>query len=233
MGILEDVTKMKNEGRTDEEITSALEERGVSPKEINDAFNQAKIKNAVSDEDEFGPPNPPQSQNRLFQNQGVSPTQEIPEEETGEEFYSPSPQYPQQEQYYEEPNQQYQEYYPQENYYQANTDTTIEVAEQVFNEKIKKIKKQVEDLNEFKILTQTKLDNAIERLKKIENTIDRLQSAVLDKVGSYGSNLQGIKKEMSMMQDSFRKLAGKKSTHMHKPVAHAAKRKSKKSSKKK
>jgi len=45
-----------------------------------------------------------------------------------------------------------------------------------------------------------------ERLKKIETTMDKLQIAILEKVGSYGQNLDGIRKEMSMMQDSFSKM---------------------------
>ena len=42
--------------------------------------------------------------------------------------------------------------------------------------------------------------------KRIENIIDKLQISILEKVGSYGKNLENTKKEMSMMQDSFRKV---------------------------
>ena len=44
-------------------------------------------------------------------------------------------------------------------------------------------------------------------MKRIESIIDKLQSSILEKVGSYGSNLDSIKKEMSMMQDSFGRIA--------------------------
>ena len=81
----------------------------------------------------------------------------------------------------------------------------IEIAEQVFAEKIRKIQKQLEDLNEFKTLADTKLTHATNRLRRIEETIDKLQMAILEKVGSYGRGLDSIKKEMSMMQDSFSK----------------------------
>jgi DNA anti-recombination protein RmuC len=50
---------------------------------------------------------------------------------------------------------------------------------------------------------------ASERLKRIESTIDKLQLAILDKVGSYGKTLDSVKKEMSMMQDSFGKIVNK------------------------
>ena len=81
----------------------------------------------------------------------------------------------------------------------------IEIAEQVFAEKMRKMQKQLEDLNEFKTLAETKLTNTTNRLKRIESTIDKLQIAILEKVGSYGRGLDSIKKEMSMMQDSFSK----------------------------
>lgn len=115
-----------------------------------------------------------------------------------------------------------EEYYPQEGYeqdygsYGGGTDTMIEIAEQVFAEKMRKIQKQLEDLNEFKTLAETKLDNALSRLKRIENTIDKLQIAILEKIGSYGRGLDSIKKEMSMMQDSFSKtLPILASKHIH------------------
>jgi hypothetical protein len=55
-------------------------------------------------------------------------------------------------------------------------------------------------------MLQTKMENLSERVKKIENIIDKLQIAILEKIGSYGGNLESIKKEMSMMQDSFSKV---------------------------
>ena len=55
-------------------------------------------------------------------------------------------------------------------------------------------------------LLQARVENISERLKKIETTIDKLQIAILEKVGSYGQNLESVKKEMSMMQDSFSKM---------------------------
>ena len=66
--------------------------------------------------------------------------------------------------------------------------------------------------------------NISERLKRIESTIDGLQSAVLDKIGVYGSGLDSIKREMSMMQDSFGKvvntLADKKENAQTHHIAH-------------
>ena len=196
MGILEEIKKMRNDGIGDQDIVSNLQQRGVSPKEINDALSREKIKSAVSDNrvQEMEPSimqqtNPVPSPQETYSPQ----SQEI----SGQEMYPPQQEYS-------------QEFYPEEGYeYQSggiDTNTIIEVAEQVFSEKIKKLKKQIDEINEFKTLAQIKIENAGQRLKRIESIIDRLQASILEKVGSYGENLENIKKEMSMMQDSFGKI---------------------------
>ena len=48
MGILEQITQMKNQRIPEDEIVNRLQEQGISPKAINDALGQSKIKEAVS-----------------------------------------------------------------------------------------------------------------------------------------------------------------------------------------
>jgi len=233
MGVLEQITQMKNQGIADEEIVTKLQEQGISPKAINDAFSQAQIKDAVSDEnaEEMQPsiinqPQPfqPQNQEGVY----IPKTQEIPEPlgAEGQETYAPLPQ--------ESP--QSQDFYQQDNYgdYSSagETDTIIEIAEQVFSEKIRTIQKKVEDLTEFKTLGQTKIDNIADRLKRVETIMDKLQITILEKIGSYGNNLEHIKKEMSMMQDSFGKIVNQATTG-HKTHATHKRPSRKKTSKKK
>lgn len=214
MTVLEQITKMREQGRDDEEIVTSLEEQGVTPKAINDAFNQAKIKSAVSDTQN--------DQEQFNREIGMAPPSDDPSFEpppspiSGQtkdvseaEFYSPQPQqqefYPQQQQ----GTAAEQEYYPADYGNQGrgfDSNTMIEIAEQIFSEKSSDIRKQIEDLNEFKALTQTKLESIEERTKRIETMIDKLQLAILDKIGSYGRNLESIKREMTMMEDSFGKL---------------------------
>jgi hypothetical protein len=280
MGVLEQVMDLKGRGIPENEIISMLKEQKVSPGEINDALNQAKIKSAVSSEKknvkgemepsimgpegaetpprelptegevsdvELAPPTPQPYQVQQLQKGPVS--KEISEE------YVPSPQgesYEGQDHQYQEAQyqpEQYQEYYPQQEYEYSeagmrDTDTLIEIAEQVFSEKIKPLQKQIEDLNEFKILAQTKIENISDRLKRIELNIDKLQAEILEKVGSYGRGLEGVKKEMGMVQESFGKivntLADKKEIkHTHhilkktRPAKRKTSKPTKKSSKKK
>ena len=204
MGALDQVMQMRNQGKSDDEIVSDLQQKGISPKEITDALSQARIKSAISDtEEDFGD----------YQENSSAPLiSEVP----AEEIYTPPIQENGESEYYTQ--QPSQDYYQQEGdnnqggyegYVGAgssNVDTVIEVSEQVFSEKIKDIKKKTDDLTEFKILSQTKIDNISERLKRIETIIDNLQVSILEKIGSYGEGLDSIKKEMSMMQDSFGKV---------------------------
>ncbi|MCK5624549.1 hypothetical protein KAI04_01785 [Candidatus Pacearchaeota archaeon] len=263
MGVLDQVTQMKNQGVPEKEIINKIQEQGVSPKDINDAMNQSKIKDAVSrpvteegmepslvggraqpagnsaraQDVNAGVPNDefyiPQSMPGFQKNQPTTQEYQDPlnqpaqepmnqpyQEQTYNENYAEPTNYGEQGEYNEEyyPQEGYNEGY--ENYNSGGTDTMMEIAEQVFSEKIRKIQKQLEDLNEFKTLADTKLTYAINRLKRIEETIDKLQMAILEKVGSYGRGLDSIKKEMSMMQDSFSKTLPVLASHHSRSVHH-------------
>jgi hypothetical protein len=196
MGVLDQVMQLKGQGMGDEEIVSNLQQQGISPKEINDAMNQAQIKNAVSSEPapEYEAPSPAGAGG-------------------GEAVYTPATQ---------EVGAEYggetaagQEYYPEAGYAAPaaamDSDTIIEIANQVFAEKIKKTEKSLDELNELKTLAQVKIENIDERLKKIERVIDTIQIKILEKVGSYGEELKSTKKEMAMMQDTFKKVGKKRS----------------------
>ena len=132
--------------------------------------------------------------------------------------------------------------------YAPDTDTMIEISEQVFAEKMKPVLEKIEKTIEFKTLSETKIENISHRLKRIESQIDDLQSAILEKVGGYGRGLEGVRKEMSMVQDSFGKIVNdlaekhSKKHHSRKTVVHRSEKKTtvihksakkKKSSKKK
>lgn len=188
MGIMEQIIQMKNQGIDDSQIIRNLQEQGVSPRQINDALSQIQIKNAVNNENDSYQEQYPQEYGQ------EAPT--IP---------SPNESYEQQEQYQE---------YPQGDYSNVQqpsySDIMIEIAEQVFLQKSKKMQKQVEEANEFNTLSKAKIEELDNRLKRIENMIDKLQIAILDKVGSYQDTLGSIKKEMSMMQDTMSKTIHKK-----------------------
>ena len=196
-------------------LLASLSMQGISPREINDALRQAQIKNAVGgngdsngemeqsimpEGETAGPvyqsenPNYKQTYKRIEEQEYVPQQEEYPPQEEQQQYMAQEP----------------QDYAPAETEYaapaSADTDKIIEIADQIFSEKIKTFQKVLDATSEAAIMLQTKIENVSDRLKKIENIIDKLQIAILEKVGSYGQDLGSIKKEMSMMQDSFSKM---------------------------
>lgn len=189
MTTLDQIMQLKREGLSEQEIISTLQNQGITPKAIINALDQSKIKNAVEGENNQESFEPKEYENYVPQTQEFSyaPQQQLPVTNT-------------------------QEYYPQEEYnanYESSgidTGTMIEVAEQVFEEKTRKIIKQLEDFKEFSTLAGAKITSFEERIKRIEKIIDNLQIKILEKISSYGQGIDSIKKEMTMMQDSFSKM---------------------------
>lgn len=272
MGILDQVTEMRKQGLNEAEMSARLQEQGISPKAIRDAFNQEKIKSAVSAEDttmqnynQNQEQNPsgtfyrPRTQEQPINQEYYENNEQVPglpgdpasyqnpyQDQNYQDYQNPYAQqnypqtYPQQplEEYYSDPNQN-QGFYPQdpyaqeqEGYYQDsysaqgsyNTDTIIEISEQVFAEKIKKIERQVEKFGEFAALAQTKITDNNERIKRIESIIDKLQITILEKIGSYGKDIQTIKKEMEMIEDSFSKVVPELRKHKKKTSSKSSKK---------
>lgn len=210
MGTLEQVTQLRNQGMSDDQISSSLQQQGISPKEITDAINQSNVKNAVAGDSS-------QTQAPAPTNQPQNPNQ------TGG-YTDQSGAYAPQTQDYSQGTQGGQEYYQEAPYATSpaagtSPDTMIELANQVFSEKIRKTSKQVNELNEFKTMAQVKLDNLEERMKRIEKIIDTIQVKVLEKVGAFSSELRKTQKEVGMVEDSFAK--------MHKGKSSSASKKSK------
>jgi len=206
MGALDQITQLRSQGLSDEDIMQNLQKSGFPLNEINDAFGQAQIKQAVAAD----APGPNSGTQQQVDQQNIIPGQQIVPQQN--EVYAPQGQQGFQEQeeiYYPQPQDNSQGYQDQGDYYSpggVDTSTIIEIAEQVFLEKTQNLQKQIEDAVEFKALASSKMENLDTRIKKIEKMIDGLQISILQKVGSYGGNLESVKKEMSMMQDSFRKM---------------------------
>lgn len=218
MTTLERVLELKRTGIPDSEITARLKNEGVPPMEISDAMNQSKIKEAVSGE--MGSSTKGMSPSIMggqSYEENSKPNEDAyvpsPSPEGGEDYQNYSSQepqnygnysdnYPQEEQYYEGP--------PAEEYsgggYSMNSETMIEVAEQVFSEKMKSVEGELRSLKEFKTLADPKLKDFDERLKRMERQFDKMQIAILERVGEFGRNIDSVKKEIEMVEDSFEKM---------------------------
>jgi len=251
MATLERINQLKNQGIPENEIIQTLQNEGVSPKEINDALSQSQIKQAVSNMEEGTTNMQPSMMSKDLsepKENYVPPTSNAPlaphPNESPEEYVPQTPynQSQQNQTYgnygggYEQAPSAGGEYYPQEeqayeNYggygYDTapNTDTSIEIAEQVFTEKIKKFQEHMSDLLEFKSLFETKVENIGERLKRIEKMFDQMQISVIEKVGAYGRGIENLKKEIGMVEDSFSKIVGKVKHKSHSKTSKKTKKK--------
>jgi len=226
MALLNQINQMKQQGYSESQIIDSLKKQGHSPKEIQESLAQSKIKSEVSQkpmtkriDENMQPsimsespqyPNEYSQENSQTQNQYTQSNNQYPNQTNQD--YQQTPQYPeyqQPQQYQEYPQpQQYPEYQGYENYpeYSYESSTMNEIAEQVTEEKISKIKKEINSLTKFKQETSIEIDSILKRLEKIENTLDELQISIIRKVGEYGENIKNISKEMKATQDSFSKI---------------------------
>lgn len=245
MTVLETVIEMQRNGMSDNEISQTLQSQGISPRDINDSINQAKIKNAINQESgsqteiaqpletrEF--PSPEKNNETRIQRPelqmpqpsiteigdsentlGGELNQQINENNYPEQFQNqyvqqyPEMGYPEQSEdpYYQEGYGQdyYDDYYNQSQGY-LGTETITEIAEQVVDEKFNEYNKKTGDVVSFKTIIQEKVTNIEERLKRIENTIDKLQHAVIQKIGEFGETNSFIRKDLENLHNTTSKL---------------------------
>jgi len=97
-----------------------------------------------------------------------------------------------------------------------SSETVTEIAEQIISEKLADITKSISKVTASKESMEKRLALTEEKIAKAESIIEELRSAIIRKIGEYGQNLEGIKNEMGMMQDSFSKAL--------KPLAETAKK---------
>ena len=205
MATLDRIIQMQQEGRSDNEIMAQLQNEGVSPSEINDAINQAKIKNAVSPPEQA--PLQTNDQIPMTNDQPMQPSMmPAPDPTTPQAPLPPAqPQAPQEEYYTPQP-QAYSEqnYYPQAGGYE--TETMSEIAEQVATEKLEDYKTKTGDIASFKNQIQNQVNSIDDRLKRIENSIAQIQQSILGKIGEYGENYAMVHKDLDNLHGTVAKL---------------------------
>jgi hypothetical protein len=203
MAVLDKVMKMKEKGMAEETIIKNLRQEGFPPKEIHEALSQSKIKEVLTKEKDNE--SVPQEDSETLpyyaespQNEQQSSEQEPSYEYSTEEQITPPPQqYPPDQGYY-------QEYQPQQG--GSNIETINDIAEQIVEEKTSEIKKKIASIANFKESAASDIEKINQRLEKLENNFNNLQSAVLKKVGDYGDDIKNISKEMHATQESFSKI---------------------------
>ncbi|MEM4181921.1 MAG: hypothetical protein QXX68_02080 [Candidatus Pacearchaeota archaeon] len=185
MGALERYNQLKKEGKSENEIYQMLQEEGFSMAEINDAASQAAIKNAIN------------SSNI----QGYQESGSYNQENATGSYYNYDG--GQQEQY----AQYGQEYYQYPTYSEGfSADTTTEIVEQIVSKKMKELIEGMNSLKKENIYLAKEIENLKERLKRIEDSFDFLQKAIIGKIGQFEENSKIIQKDLDNIHGTMSKL---------------------------
>ena len=231
MAVLERVMQMKQQGATEPQIIDFLRQEGVSPREIDEALSQSKIKSMIDTEQEEIPqpeepfemsqtpemqpqitPMQPNMAPMSYQQENYPQQDDYQEPRLSQSLQTPMQQIPshmQQPVVYEQgqeqyaPQQYYEEYAPQQT---SDIETINDIAEQIVEEKNAELKKQISSFTEFKDSLSLEVEKINERINRIENILNELQMAILKKIGEYGEGIQNIEKEMHATQNSFSKI---------------------------
>ena len=87
-----------------------------------------------------------------------------------------------------------------------DTETISEIAEQVATEKLNEFRKKTGDLVSFKNSIQERVGDIDDRLKRIESSIDKLQQAIIGKIGEFGESNAAIHKDLDNLHGTVSKL---------------------------
>lgn len=200
MELLDIIKEMQTQGISNQGIFENLQRQGYNPTQINDAINQSQIITQPMDtqnQDQQNQQNysqqnfnqqPSFDQNQQFTNDNQQNQQNYPQED----YYTQTPQAYSGEEYYQQPS--------------FDTETITEITEQVISERFREYNKKTGDIVSFKNTIQDKVDDINTRLKRIEATIDKLQQAIIQKIGEFGENTQIIKKDLESLHDTTSKL---------------------------
>lgn len=195
MGLLDIIKEMQDQGISNQGIFENLQRQGYKPTQINDAINQLKITIQPMDTQNQDQQNAFNQQQDFNQQPNFNQEQQYTENQQNypqEDYYTQTPQAYSGEEYYQQPS--------------FNTETITEITEQVISEKFREYNKRTGDIVSFKNTIQDKVDDINTRLKRIESTIDKLQQAIIQKIGEFGENTQIIKKDLESLHDTTSKL---------------------------
>jgi len=195
MELLDIIKEMQDQGISNQGIFENLQRQGYKPTQINDAINQLKITIQPMDTQNQNQQNAFNQQQDFNQQPNFNQEQQYTENQQNypqEDYYTQTPQAYSGEEYYQQPS--------------FNTETITEITEQVISEKFREYNKRTGDIVSFKNTIQDKVDDINTRLKRIESTIDKLQQAIIQKIGEFGENTQIIKKDLESLHDTTSKL---------------------------
>ncbi|MEK6898846.1 MAG: hypothetical protein AABW79_01995 [Nanoarchaeota archaeon] len=211
MALIEDVQSMQSQGMSEDQIIQLMRQRGMKYKDIADALSQTKIKSAIeqpAQDPSYNVREESDMQASIMNQQAPMPGQEAQMQYSQQQAPVPMPA----QEYAYSPQYEQQQQYPQQ-YQGVSSEVITEISEQVVTEKLSEIRKYLEKVIDIRSMLEAKIESMDERLKRIEKTIDILQSSILRKVGDYVTNVQDIKNELIETQKTFSKLLPRNAKH--------------------
>lgn len=213
MGVLDRFLELQQQGMGEQDIINHLRHEGYQMKEIEDSINQAKIKSAVSQEPEqamynYSPETGYPAQTQYTQDQYAQTPTNISGEypQASYQPYDPSQVDPNQADpnYGGFPQEGYEGYYP--GMVPNSTDTITDIAEQVFSEKAGSLLKKVDKLVESDKRYKLEIEDLKERMKRIENSLDDIQKAIIGRIGEFGESTKMVQKDLDNIHKTLSKM---------------------------
>ena len=199
MTLTDEVYQLRQQGTSDEVISQLLTRRGYRAQEVTEALATSAIRDAVNapaqNEQDLQP-----SLSATGYSQDTTPMA-IPQPE-------PQPQQQYADQAYQDQSQQYA-YTSGGGSGGVSGDTITEIAEQVVTEKMSRVENTLNQLSIFKGTSESQLRSLDERLKRIENIIDKLQLSLLQRVGDYLTNVEDVKRELIETQKTVKSMGAR------------------------
>lgn len=181
--LMDQVTGMRQQGYTNDQIAQMLQGQGYNYAQISDAINQSGL--------------------------GAN-FQQMPPQDAGPQDYQQYNQpYPDQPQQYEQ--QMPQQPYPQQNYQQQqeqpiNEERMQELAEAIIDEKWEEFAKDIKKVIEWKDKTEDRIAKVEQQILDMRLAMESLSKSIMTKITSYDQNIVDVGTEVKAMEKVFQKV---------------------------
>lgn len=212
---IDEILNMSSQGYTDADIIKYLRSEGYSATEINDAINQAKVKQELArtagagEEEEFPLPEEGETGEEMEPSIMEQEEQAEGEEYVGEEGQAPEyteegelPEAPAAGEGYA-PAPEAEQAYPYAYAKPSSTEAMEELAEEIINEKWQEFKTKVGDISELKTKVESRIRQIDDRLRKLESAYIKLQTAVVAQIKQSNEQVKSMSSEVDVLQNTF------------------------------
>ncbi len=183
---LEQVTRMKQQGMSDNQIVQTLQRDGYKSYQVFDAMNQADLV----------PGTPRQPEQEPTQD----PTQDYTEFDDDEQGFETQPQE------FEDFEQSTELQPKMQEFGTSEMDRIEEVAEAIIDEKWSDLMKNINKIVEWKERVESKMSEMEEEINEIRSSLNELNRSLVQKMSDYDKNMSNVGIEVKAMEKVFQKM---------------------------